>query len=139
MKRASLLLALVLAQPALACEDLQAERAWIREAPPGARVMAGYVSLRNTGREALRIVGFRSAAFESVEIHRTVMVNNQMQMLHESDIVLKPGEEKWLAPGGFHLMLFKPRQPLAAGAKASIEFACEDAARTVDFPVRTEP
>lgn len=136
MKHALFLLVLVLAEPVLACEGLQISDPWIREAPPDARVMAGYVRLKNSGARDLRIDAIKSPAFGAVEMHRTVVVNNQMQMLRESDTVLEPGEEKWLAPGGWHLMLFRPQQALAAGAKAAIEFHCGDESRAADFLVR---
>lgn len=138
MRRALLAALLLAAPPAPACDGLQLVGPWIREAPPGARAMAGYVRLRNEGRDDLRIEAISSPAFGAVEIHRTVMANNQMRMLRESDIVLKPGDERWLAPGGWHLMLFRPQRPLTAGDRATIEFRCGERSRSADFTVRVD-
>lgn len=128
--------ALVFCGPALACEGLQVAGAWIREAPPGASVMAGYASLRNAGSSALTLDGVHSADFSAVELHRTQMQDGRMQMRAEPRLPLDPGAAAQLQPGGLHLMLFDPRRALQAGDRVAISFDCGGKSQTFDFTVR---
>ena len=54
---------------------LVVEAPWVRAAPPGAMMLAGYGQLRNDGESPLTLVGARSEAFGMAEIHRTLEVD----------------------------------------------------------------
>lgn len=112
------------------------ENAWIREAPPGAEVMAGYVTIRVRGAStALSSAG--SADFARVELHEMTMADGVMRMRPLQKIELPAGEAVALAPGGLHLMLFEPKRPLRAGDRVTLELALEDRTRhSVEFEVR---
>lgn len=117
---------------------LQVERAWIRSAPPNAPVMAGYGTLRNQGRSTAKATGLRSAAFGRVELHEMREVGGVMRMRPLS-LVLGPGEQLTLQPGGAHLMLMHPTAPLANGARVAVEIRFEDGAvQSVEFEVRAK-
>ena len=47
--------------------------AWIREAPPGATMLAGYATLKNTGDAPLTILTVQSDAFRMTSLHETVV------------------------------------------------------------------
>ena len=95
------------AGPSLAISD-----AWIREAPPGATVLAGYLRLANTGDKALVISAIRSQDFERIELHRTVVEEGIARMLPVERLEIPPGDSISLEPGGMHLMLFNPARSL---------------------------
>jgi periplasmic copper chaperone A len=140
MKRLPFLCAIALAaETAGACEDLQVRQAWIREAPPGAAVMAGYAQLHNTGKQSLTLDGARSPSFGQVEIHRMETDQGQMRMRAEPRLLLEPDATVSLEPGGLHLMLMAPKQPLKAGQPVTIKFDCGPKSIAADFTVQAQP
>lgn len=115
---------------------LAVERAWIRSAPPTAPVMAGYATLRNGSAATLSLEQLRSTAFGAVELHEMREVDGVMRM-RPLQLTLAPGARIELAPGGTHLMLMRPRAPLAPGARVTIEFCYGDGTvQPVEFEVR---
>lgn len=94
---------------------------WIREAPPNAKVLAGYGELRNHGAR-LVVTGAHSADFERVEIHQMSMAGGVMKMRALERVELAPGEELALEPGATHLMLIGPKRALHAGDRVEITF-----------------
>ncbi|MBX3727088.1 MAG: copper chaperone PCu(A)C [Xanthomonadales bacterium] len=107
--------------PAFAGE-LKGHDGWIREAPPVARVRAGYLVLENTGVADLVVTGARSQAFGAIEIHTMVEgEGGAMRMRRLPELVVPAGGRVELRPGGLHLMLFRAQQPLAAGDTVTVE------------------
>ena len=95
--------------------ELQVSNAWIREAPPGTSVLAGYMTITNPAAIAKTITAVSSPSFRSVEIHRTVIENGMARMLSVGPLEIPAGGSVALAPGSYHLMLFEPVRALVAG------------------------
>lgn len=110
-----LISALALVPAAGKAADVSVRDAWIREAPPGMSVMAGYMELRNDSSRPQALVAASSSGFRSVMMHRTVTRDGMARMEHLSQIELAPGASAVFAPGGNHLMLMNPEQTLRAG------------------------
>ena len=89
--------------------------AWVREAPPGMTMMAGYMALQNNTSRPQVLVAASSSDFERVMIHRTIAKDGMAGMAHASQIELKPSASLIFAPGGYHLMLMNPKRTLRAG------------------------
>jgi len=89
--------------------------AWIREAPPGMSMMAGYMELRNNTSRPQVLVAASSSGFESAMIHRTIVKDGMAGMVHAPRIELAANASLIFAPGGYHLMLMKPKRTLRAG------------------------
>ena len=135
--RVLLAVALALAPAAaLACPGLEAKDAWIREAPPGAMMLAGYVRLHNAGKRALTLDRASSKSFGEVSLHRTTAENGMAGMEAVPTLTLEPGASLALAPGGYHLMLMQPARPLAAGDRVRIRLGCGVKSREFTFTVR---
>ena len=96
--------------------------AWIRPAPPDAPVRAGYARIENHGDVEVVIDAARSEAFDAVEIHEMHIVDGMMRMRPVPQLRLPPHESVALAPGGLHLMLFRPTLALEMDAAATIVF-----------------
>jgi len=111
--------------------------AWIRSAPPGAP-MAGYLELRNPGDQILRCDSASSEAFDSVELHRSVVEDGMSRMLHGQIAEVPPRSRLRFEPGSYHLMLFGARQPLARGNSAIILLHCGELRIAAEFTVRDE-
>ncbi|MFN7553218.1 MAG: copper chaperone PCu(A)C [Pseudomonadota bacterium] len=102
-------------------KDPTIERAWIREAPPGAPAMAGFMAIEGGSRDT-EIVGAHSADFGRVEIHEMLEEGGVMKMRPIERLEVPAGARLTLAPGAEHLMLFEAKRPLAAGDMVTITF-----------------
>lgn len=132
MRRLSTCLAvlgLLAAGCAQAAGRLVVSEAWIREAPPGATMLAGYAKLENAGDEPVSVLTVQSDAFRMASLHETVVADgvSKMRELHRLD--LAPGATVALEPGGKHLMLMQPRQEVHAGDKIDVRFLLGDGTR----------
>ena len=115
------LLLLILFIPLLAKADfLSIEDAWVRAAPPNARVMVAYATIRNISEYNIWITGASSPHFKAVELHETIEENGMASMIHLNFVKLAPGESVNFKPGGKHFMLFTPHERSAFGDQ--IEF-----------------
>jgi copper(I)-binding protein len=107
--------------------------AWIRAAPPGTEMMAGYATLKNTGDERISILTVQSDTFREASIHETIVTHDVTKMRELSRLDLEPGETVEMSPGGRHLMLSGPRHPIAAGDKVGMIFLMTDGKRVQTY------
>ncbi|MEE4637508.1 MAG: copper chaperone PCu(A)C [Wenzhouxiangella sp.] len=116
MNRFQMMLTSLLLLPAvgLAEQALVITDAWSPEAPPG-RMMAGFMELHNQSDEAIVLVDGESPLFGHVEIHTMIMDEGVMRMRRLEELVIEAGQSVELRPGGLHLMLIEPLEPLALG------------------------
>lgn len=121
MTRIQMLLLTLLLIPAVALAErgLVISDAWSPEAPPG-RMMAGFMELQNTGEDVIVLVDGESPLFGHVEIHTMIMDEGVMRMRRLDELAIEPGELVKLRPGGLHLMLIDPQQPLTLGDTIAI-------------------
>ena len=130
---------------ALAGNALVIADPWSPEAPPG-RMMAGFLTLENTGTEAIALVDGESPEFGHVEIHTMMMDDGVMRMRKLDELVIEPGEIVELKPGGLHLMLMQPAQSFKAGQTIDItlidkqgnEYALVSEVRKRNRPMMTD-
>jgi copper(I)-binding protein len=96
------------------------EKAWTRATPKGAKVAAGYLTIKNGGEEPDRLVGARADFAGNTEIHLMNMVDGIMRMRPVNDGLPIPGNSAvTLQPNGYHLMFMELTQPLAEGETVS--------------------
>jgi hypothetical protein len=124
--------AVLLAGPASAARiynkgTIQLRDPSIRATPPGAEVAAGYVAIRNTGREADRIVGASSPAAARVELHVTTREGGVMKKREAPYFELPARKQLVLHPGGAHLLLVGLKQPLLKGQHVPLTLRFERA------------
>jgi copper(I)-binding protein len=116
-------LALV-ATPALA--QISVEQPWARATPPGAKIGAGYMVLRNAGA-ADRLLGATSPAAERVEMHTTVRDGDIARMREVKGHPVPPRGQLELKPGGAHLMFVNIKAPFKEGDKVPVVLKLEKA------------
>jgi len=138
---ALVLAAIALATPACAKEQgacLPVVReGWIRLVPGGMPMQAGFGRIENGCAMPATIVGARSGAHESAELHETRIVDGVSRMRAVPELRIAPDATAVLKPGGLHLMLMDPRVPLKVGAKVAIEFPLQDGRVVIgEFVVR---
>lgn len=112
--------------------ELVVDGPWVREAPPRAKALAGYVVLRNSGKESLSLVSLSSPLFEKVEFHVTTFEGGMMRMKQLKQLKIEPGQVEEFEPGGKHLMLINPRKRLKNGDVVPMSVTLEDGS-SVDF------
>jgi len=96
-------------------DTLQVTEPWIREAPPGATVLAGYLTLSNSSDTPIVIEAVSSPAFEAVEIHRSWIEDGIAHMQPVPTLTIPAAGSLSLASGSYHLMLIRPVRALGAG------------------------
>ena len=115
---------LFLAAPLWACEGLTASAGWVRAAPPGASVLAGYLRLHNDSDRTVLIHRARSLDFAAVDFHQSAMQDGLSRMLMLDALTLPGRSILTLAPGGLHLMLREPQRALKAGDSVRLRLYC---------------
>jgi copper(I)-binding protein len=108
-------------------KSLRVSNPFARATPPGARVAGAFMTIRNTGPEADRLVSVSSPVAGLVEIHEMAMEGGMMKMRALKGIDLKPGATVELAPGGYHVMLEDLKQPLKQGEQIPVQLTFEKA------------
>jgi hypothetical protein len=126
-------------QTAAAAGRLEIAHAWIRTAPPGAMMQAGYAILRNSGDAPLVISGAHSEDFGDVSLHQTLEENGVERMRALGEVTLAPGARLVFAPGGRHLMLMQPRRELKSGDRVKIHLDTKSGdGATAEFRVQDD-
>jgi len=125
---------LALAPAASLAGDLSAHHAMVREMPPGARVTAAFMVLRNAGDADIAITAVSSPAFGRVEMHRTQMVDGVARMVPQDNLPVPAGGELVLEHGSWHLMLFQPQTELHIDDE--VEFTAETGAGSFAFSAK---
>ncbi len=108
--------------PAFADSGLSIEHAWVAEAPPMSKVMAGYMKVKNDSNTTVNIISATSPSFERIEFHQTQYKNDLAQMRKLEQLSIAANAELKLEAGSIHMMLFKPSKRLKAGDKVSYIF-----------------
>ena len=121
--RSLFLLAALVASPALA--QIQIENGWTRATPPGAKIAAGYMVIRNGAPAADRLIGASSPAAEKVETHVTLKDGDVFRMREVKGYDIPAGGSFELKPGGAHLMLVNIKAPFKEGAKIPLTLRFE--------------
>lgn len=117
--------------------ELLVHEPWVREAPPTAKMLAGYMSLHNNGDRPIDVVAVDSPAFGAVEMHRSELHEGVARMVQQDKLSVAPGGSLELAPGGYHLMLMQPAKALRAGDSVELRLHLSDESTvTVTAPVR---
>jgi len=118
--------------PGFAEQALLITNAWIPQAPPVARMHAGYLHIKNTSGQNIEIVSVQSPDYESVEMHKTVTQDGMSRMLEQDRISIAPGGEVDFERGALHLMLMQPKRKLKIGDSVQMTFTTADN-RTIPF------
>jgi copper(I)-binding protein len=108
---------------AFAAGHLIVENAWIRAAPPGATMLAGYATLKNAGDASVVVSGASSAEFGDISLHESVNENGVERMLPLGEVAVAPGTSVVFAPGGKHFMLMDPKRTPNTGDSVKIHIS----------------
>lgn len=111
--------------------------AYARAVPPGQPNSASFMVLSNASAVDHALVGARSDAAETVELHTHNMKDGMMQMRRVQKIDIPAGAETRLQPGGLHVMLIGLKGDLQPGDELTLNLQFEDGSMLeVAAPVR---
>src|SRR5690349_233655 len=116
--------------------DVKIENAWARATPPGAKIGAGYMTIRNSSGTPDKLIGASSPA-AAVSPHVTVEEGgiSKMRPVKGYDIPANGSFE--LKPSGAHLMLMNLKAPLKAGERVPLVLRFQNSGDVkVDLDVR---
>ena len=121
------------AQPAPKVASAQAacvpqwQAGWIRMPPaPGMAMAAGFGQFSNGCARAVAVVSASSPAFGDVSLHESIQVDGVNRMREVERLPVPAGGKAILSPGGLHLMLMAPTQPLREGDSVPVTFKLDD-------------
>lgn len=121
-----------------ASDAVSVQNAWVRATAPGQDVGAAYMTF--SSRQDVNLIHVESDVTKSVEIHSMSMQNGVMKMRMLQNLPIKAGKPYKLEPGGFHLMLFDLKKPLAAGQHVNFELTFKSGSaefkQTVKAPIQ---
>ena len=117
--------------------QVQVEGPWIRATTPGAKVAAGYMTIRNKSAQPERLVGGSSPVAGKVETHIHIKDGDVVRMREVKGYDIPANGVFELKPGGAHLMLVDLKRPLKEGEKVPLVLKFEKSGEVkVDFEVR---
>ena len=102
---------------------------WARATPAGARSAVVYMTLVDRRTTDDRLLGASTPVAEKVELHSNTNDNGVMKMRQLPSIVLHPGIDVALQPGGTHMMLFGLKRALKEGETFPLTLEFEQAGR----------
>jgi len=122
--------ALVLAAcaPAASGPKIAAESVWGRTSPSTANAGAFYVTIKNTGNAADKLIGAKSTACGTLELHEVVDKGGgkmEMQPIAGQMVEIPAGGTVELKPGGMHMMCMMKKADFALGAKLPLTLVFE--------------
>lgn len=117
-------------------EALVASETWAKAAESG--MSAAFGILHNTSDQPLQLHRVSDARGDEIQIHEMRGSGQDMSMAQlEGDLVIEPGQDAVLAPGGNHLMFMDLQQPLLPAQTVALQLEFADGSSTeVDFPIR---
>ena len=111
---------------------------WARATPGGATIGSAYLEVKAERGKGDRLIGARSPAAGTVELHNHVMEGGIAKMRRVEAIAVPGGKSVVLRPSGYHLMLTDLKAPLKAGDLVKITLVFEKAG-AIDLEATVEP
>jgi len=112
---AAMFLMAIFAQPVHAAELVTSD-AKIFLPKDDSTMMVGLVTLKNTSDQEIMVLKVRSSSFKLSMIHQSINDSGVQRMMLKSELILKPGTELKMSPGGVHFMFAGPTSKLKKGA-----------------------
>jgi periplasmic copper chaperone A len=124
-------------QPVFAQNSIEITDAWISEAPPTVKILAGYFTIVNLSDDPVDLTGAQSPVFERVEFHLTKIRDGVAHMQKEEIITIPAQTEFSFSPGEYHLMLFNPTNTPKSGDLIPLQLTFSNGIRIdVDVEVK---
>jgi len=108
--------------------SIKASAAWTRATVKTAKVGGGFISIKNTGDHADRLIGGTASFANDVQLHTMKIVDDVARMRALPDgVVIPAGAQVVLKPGGDHVMFMGLKEQLKEGEHRSVTLTFEKA------------
>lgn len=98
--------------------------------------MAAFVTVRNRGSAPDTVVGFETPDAAQIMLHRNEASGGMVQMRHQEELVLPPGERVVMRSGQLHLMLEGVKREMSPGDSVRVTLILRgDRSVTIVLPV----
>lgn len=123
-------------QKSTQAQGLTTSDTWAKAAESG--MSAAFGTLHNASDAPLELHRVTNAQGDEIQLHEMTGSGQNMSMKElEGDLVIAPGADVELAPGGNHLMFMDLKKPLVAAQTATLTLEFSDGSSTnVDFAIR---
>ncbi len=109
-----------------------------REMPPGSPATASFMTLKNSSDHDIKLVKASTQISKKAELHTHTNDNGMMQMREVPFFEIPAHGQTQLQPGGNHIMLISPIQPIQAGKTVSVMLTFEDgSSKNITMPVKS--
>lgn len=109
--------------------SLAVEDGWSRATADGAKVAAGYLTIKNSGSAADTLVSVETPVSDKGEIHDMTMTDGVMRMRRLAEgLEIPAGGSAELKPGGMHLMFIDLKKQLVAGETVPLKLTFKSGA-----------
>lgn len=116
--------------------DLTIETPFARATAGPAKNGAAFLTVKNAGAEADRLIAAKAPVADRVELHTHLHENGVMKMRQVEAVEVPAGGEAALQPGGDHVMLMGLKAPLKEGESFPLTLVFEKAGEvTVDVMI----
>jgi copper(I)-binding protein len=118
--------------------QIEIEEAWARPTIAAGHSSAAYMTIRNPGSGADKLISVTTDVAGHVGLHRSANEDGIAIMRPiDGGLEIKAGQGAQLEPGGNHLMLERVVRPLAPGQRIRLVLRFERSGeRSIDVPVR---
>jgi hypothetical protein len=111
-------------------QEILVDDVWARATIGVSRPAAVYFTLRNTGGDAVKLIGFETTIAKRAEAHRSKIDANGISTMEPAgEILLRPGNDLVFEPGGLHIMLMGLQEPLVEGDSIQLDLLFDDGGR----------
>jgi len=117
---------------------IEVNNPFTREMPPGSPATASFMTLKNSSDHAIKLVKANTQVSKKAELHTHTHDNGVMRMREVPFFEIPAKGQTQLKPGGNHIMLISPVQPIQEGKTVSITLTFEDGStKEVTMPVKS--
>lgn len=110
--------------------NLSIDKAWSRETAPGQSVGGAFMTIRNAGSRADRLLSGKSPIASEVQLHTMSMDGGVMRMRQVKGGLGVPAQGTLeLKPGSFHVMFIGLKRPLRRGEHVPLTLRFERAGK----------
>ncbi len=113
------------ASAAFAAPAVSVSHCWVRAMPAGIP-SGGFFELANTGAKPVDLTEVDTDAFGMAMLHQTQSNGSMSRMVMVDRATVPAGGTLSFAPGGYHVMLEEPKQPLKIGSTIPMSFVFGD-------------
>jgi len=113
--------------------------AWVRAAPPSAKVQAAFFTVMNHSNKPMVITDVEAQGFERSELHLSSKRDGMMVMEKQPQITIPANAILKFKPGSYHVMFFEPTKVATPGELVTVSFTLLSGEKvTTKMPVKRD-